>query len=146
MKLMFSKSPVTEHSTKFRLRKSPMGMTGSAARRSSSTKTTAAATARATRPINGRLPQGMSVPPQAMASTSEVTATVMAIMPGQSMGCFPRARASRGSVSPSTTTASRATGTVNQKIQRQPVTWTNQPPMSGPSTFDTANTAPMTPM
>ena len=64
---------VTAQSTKLRLRKSESGMTGSVARRSTSTKATAEATHGANSPMISQLSQAYRAPPQALASTSEVT-------------------------------------------------------------------------
>ena len=135
--------PVTVHTTKLRFLNSSMGMMGSFALRSTSTNATAATKNSAN--ICGEI-HGNSVPPHAVASTSDDTDTAMAIMPPMSMGGRSSRRTGFVRKNATAAMASSASGMLNANSQRHPVTCTNQPPNSGPTTVDTANTEPMRPM
>ena len=90
--------------------------------------------------------QGYNVPPHAVASTSDDTETAMAIMPPTSTGGRSSRRSGFVRKNATAAIAKSASGMLKANSQRQPVTCTNQPPRSGPTTVDTANTEPMTPM
>ena len=81
------------------------------------------------------------MPPHAVASTSDDTATAMVIMPPTSTGTR---RALRWGLTKKAdgrrNGQQRQRESSNAKSQRQPVTSTNQPPSSGPTTVETANT------
>ena len=70
----------------------------------------------------------------------------MAIMPPMSMGGRSSRRTGFVRKNATAAMASSASGMLNANSQRHPVTCTNQPPNSGPTTVDTANTEPMRPM
>ena len=138
--------PVTVHTTKLRFLKRNRGITGSFARRSTSAKTTAIAANSANRPTICHESHGNNVPPHAVASTSDDTDTAIAIMPSTSTdGCLAR-RAGRLEKNATAAMARSASGMLKANSQRHPVTCTNHPPKSGPTTVDTANTEPKTPM
>ena len=138
--------PVTVHTTKLRFLNSSMGMMGSFALRSTSTNATAATKNSANSAnICGEI-HGNSVPPHAVASTSDDTDTAMAIMPPMSIGGRSSRRTGFVRKNATAAMASSASGMLNANSQRHPVTCTNQPPNSGPTTVDTANTEPMRPM
>ena len=125
---------------------SKRGMMGSFARRSTCTNTKAATMHSTNSPMIWNESQAYSVPPQAVASTSEPTEMAMDIMPPTSMGGRFSRRTGFVRKNMTAAMARSASGTLNANSQRHPVTCTNQPPRSGPTTVASANTEPMTPM
>ena len=121
--------PVTVHTTKLRFLNSSMGMMGSFALRSTSTNAIAATKNSANSPNISGEAHGNSVPPHAVASTSDDTDTAMVIMPPMSMGGRSPRRAGFVRKNATAAMASSASGMLNaNRPTAAPPPWTPRTP------------------
>ena len=122
-----------------RLRNTHNGSTGSAARRSTTTNTTSSTATTANMVTLVADDQAQAWPPSSRARISTVSAAVSRAAPTTSIRCVRRCRVSwkdRRNIHHAT----RQSGMLTKKIQRQEMYSLNSPPSSGPTTADMPQT------
>src|SRR4051794_9097870 len=139
-------APSAVATTKVRLRNRDSGITGSTARRSTRTNTTADTTSAASSDSACQEPQP-SRPPKSVNNTRDVVVADSAAMPATSSGVVLRLRGSDSANQPMANTAT-PTGTLIQNAHSQPraAESVKKPPTSGPMIADRPNRAPIGPM
>lgn len=123
------------------------GITGSCARVSAMTNSTAKATQPTMSATNAGEPYEITEPPSEIASTRQLLDAASVSMPGMSIAPADRFGCSRcGSATAAATRAIAPSGTLIQKHQRHETYSVNRPPRRGPRAMLTPKEAPITPM